>query len=404
MARKATGEVVERERQRGHYFALRYRVNGHRRYESLGTAEEGWTRARAEQELEKRLAQVRLGVWQPPTPVVVQSREIPTFHAFASEWLAAMEPTLRRSTVLDYTWQISNHLLPFFADFRLDQIDVELVDRYRTAKVREGALSFESINKTITRLGQILEVAVEYRHIDRNPAAGKRRKLRAPTPTRTWLDGADQIEGLLNAAGELDLTARDGRAYRRVLLATLVFAGLRIGEVIALRWRDVDLAAGRITVGEAKTDAGRREIDLLPVLRDELAGFKARGGEVAFGDLVFPTSRGQTTNPSNVRNRVLTKAVERANQRRLEDDLAPLPEGLTPHSLRRTFCSLLLAIGVPPQVVMEQMGHTDPKLTLKVYAQVMRRSDHERERLDALVNGEDCAAGTRSARTHPLHA
>ena len=68
---------------------------------------------------------------------------------------------------------------PFFAGHRLSKITLEQVDRYRREKVREGGLSPISINKTITRLGQILEVAVERELIPRNPAkvGGKRRSL-----------------------------------------------------------------------------------------------------------------------------------------------------------------------------------------------------------------------------------
>ena len=73
------------------------------------------------------------------------------------------------------------HLLPFFQNHRLSQITVAEVDRYRESKVREGVLSATSINKTITRLGQILEIAVERDLIARNPAkvGGKRRKVKA---------------------------------------------------------------------------------------------------------------------------------------------------------------------------------------------------------------------------------
>jgi len=54
------------------------------------------------------------------------------------------------------------------------------------------------------------------------------------------------------------------------MIATLTFAGLRIGELLALRWRDVDLAGGWLTVGQAKTDAGRRRVTIRGALRDEL--------------------------------------------------------------------------------------------------------------------------------------
>ena len=81
--------------------------------------------------------------------------------------------------------------------------------------------------------------------------------------------------------------------------------------------------------------------------------------------------------PSNVRNRVLTKTVKRANERLAEAHETPLPEGLTPHSLRRTFASLLYAIGEPAPVVMQEMGHTHPALALRIYAAAMRRDEDE---------------------------
>jgi hypothetical protein len=84
---------------------------------------------------------------------------------------------------------------------------------------------------------------------------------------------------------------------------------------------------------------------------------------------------------------VLAKAIERANIERAQADLEPLPEGLTPHSLRRTFASLLFAIGETPPYVMAQMGHATANLTLAIYARQMDRRDGEPERLKVLVNG-----------------
>jgi len=265
------------------------------------------------------------------------------------------------------------------------------VDRYRQLKVREGAISATSINKTIQRLGQILDVAVERELIDRNPARGKRRRLKQRKPPRTTLDRAEQIETLIAAARELDREARvDRRAVpRAALLSTLIFGGVRIGEALALRWRDVDLAAGRMRISDSKTDAGIRQVDLLPVLREELSILKAASPYPAKDDFVFPTATGASQNASNVRNRVLAMSVERANQRLEERGLAPLPEGVTPHSMRRTFISLLLAIGEDVPYVMGQVGHVDPKVTLSIYAQVMFRGEGERERLEALVNGSE---------------
>ena len=67
--------------------------------------------------------------------------------------------------------------------------------------------------------------------------------------------------------------------------------------------------------------------------------------------------------------------------------LPPLPAKMTPHSLRRTFCSLLYALGEDPGVVMDEMGHTDPALALRVYRQAMRRGEDEKAKMRALVEG-----------------
>ena len=396
MGRAAIGEVIVHARRSGRTFALRFRAYGRRRYLTLGTAEEGWTRQKAEEELDNVLADVRRGIWRPPepVPVVAEPDSELTFHEFASDWLGALRHEgLKENTLAEYGWELSNHLLPFFALHRLQDITIAEVDRYRQSKVRERLLSATSINKTITRLAQILEIAVERELISRNPARGRRRRLKQRSPQRTWLDRAEQITALLRAAGELDREARgDRRAMpRRALLAALALAGLRIGEALALRWRDVDLAAGRLRIRDSKTDAGIREVDLLSALREELAVHKAQTRFGSGGDLVFPTERGARQNPSNVRKRVLAKSIERANENLGKRDAAPLPDGITPHSLRRTFISLLLATGAEVPYVMQQVGHADPKLTLSVYAQVMFRGEGERERLQGLVEGSDWA-------------
>jgi Phage integrase central domain len=231
MRRGHRGQVLELERKAGRTFALRFRAYGKRRYLTLGTADEGWTRRRAEEELENVLADVRRGIWRPQaTASTVSGEPNPSFHEFASKWLDAMRHEgLAPTTVATYRWELTHHLLPFFAGHRLAEITISEVDRYRQEKVREGLLNATSINKTIARLAQILDIAVERELIDRNPARGRRRKLRQRAPERTWLDRAEQIEALLQAAGELDSEARvDRRATpRRALLATLTLAGLR---------------------------------------------------------------------------------------------------------------------------------------------------------------------------------
>jgi integrase len=174
------------------------------------------------------------------------------------------------------------------------------------------------------------------------------------------------------------------------MLATLVFAGLRIGELCALRWRDVDLANGWLTVQHAKTDAGRRRVKVRGALRDEL--LSVRAGENGAPDaFVFATGTGGKPSRENIRNRVLGPAATRASERLVDAGYGPLPDHLTPHSLRRTFASVLYALGEDPGVVMDEMGHASPTLALAVYRQTMRRGDDEKARLRALVEGGEVA-------------
>ena len=267
----------------------------------------------------------------------------------------------------DLEWRALEPPAARFARRRLDQITVEDVDRYRLGKVREGKLGATSINKTLSTLAAILEAAVEYELIDRNPARGTRRRLPAVAPRRSWLDRADHIAALLDGASKLDEVAMVRRGQRRALLATLTFAGLRIGEAQSLRWRDVDLARCTITVRAAKTDAGVRTVNLLSVLRDELGDYRARLDPPSEA-LVFGTATGTRQDADHIRRRTLAKAVALANEQLAEEGAEPLPEGLTPHSLRRTFASLLFVLGETPPYVMQQLGHTTPNLTLALYA------------------------------------
>ncbi len=378
-------------RRKSPIYGLRFNANGRRQYVTLGSAEDGWTRKRAQHELERELARVKLGTWTPPNPPELEDVAVesdPTFHVFASDWLDAHEGEWRPKTRRDYEWKLSDHLLPFFKAHRLSQITVAEVDRYRTAKVKQGKLSATSINKTIALLAQVLEDAVEYGQIERNPARGRRRRLKADRPAPVWLESAEHIAALLDAAGELDREARaDRQVPRRAILATLTLAGLRIGELVELRWRDVDLAAGRLTVRASKTDAGVRHIDLLPALRDELATLKAHAKPHS-GDRVFQTQAGGPLLQSNVRNRTLALSVQRANERLEAAGSVPLPEGLTPHKLRHTFASLLVALGTDPGAVMDQLGHEDAAFTLRVYRHGMRRDEDSRAQLATLVGVE----------------
>jgi integrase len=212
-----------------------------------------------------------------------------------------------------------------------------------------------------------------------NPARGKRRRLKAEKPRRTWLE-LHELRALLDAAGE-----------HRALLATMALGGLRVGELGALRWAHIDLANGKLDVLDAKTAAGRRTVDLSPDLRDELLALKAAVKNPGRGDLVFTTREGRQRNRHNIRTNILQRAIRRANANLAVEGKPPIQEGVTNHTLRRTFASLLYEAGASPAYVMSQMGHTSASMALEVYAKMMGRDRDTGSRIDALVRGAEWA-------------
>ena len=347
MPRKATGQIIPPKDGRG--WAIRFRAYGKRHYVALGAAEDGWSRERAEAELRHVLADVERGIWRPSDAGPVEAPpQTPTFHEFASEWFEANRHGWAERTIADYEWALGHHLLPFFREHQLDAITIEDVDRYKAAKLREGRLGPSQLNKTLKRLSQILEVAEEYEYIPRNPARGKRRRVKAPKMQRSWVE-PEQALSLIEGAS---------RSMRPVI-ATLIGAGLRVGEAVALEWPNVNLATGTLRVGRAKTDAGsHREVDLPAGLVQELTEWKVWSeGSLSrwkklnpgAGEPLFLSRHRQLRRQSgaNVARRLKT-AIKAANRRLAELGIEPISERVTPHSLRRTFASLRAAAGDDP--------------------------------------------------------
>jgi len=424
MARPTVGSITQHVGKDGRvYRSLRFVAYGKRRRVPLGPV----SVAAAEAALRHTIADVERGAWQPPvapTPPAEPERT-PTFGEFGMEWWTLTKGQFAASTQADYWWRLTVHLAPYFNGVRLDEITFDVVERYVAGKLagvvyeegrevgKDTPLSARSINMTVMLLGAILERAQERRLIDYNAAKGRGRRVRERRPDRGHLDSAVHIRALLDAAGELDNEAPAARKHieRRAMLATLTFAGLRIGELLALRWRHVDLAGGWLTITEAKTDAGTRKVKIRGALRDELLTVRGRHQDAPQAAFVFAAAEGGALSPGNFRRRVLgapakvvgeeetpgTGAVGRANKKLEAEGLPPLPEGLTPHSLRRTFCSLLYALGEDPGTVMDEMGHTDPGLALRVYRKAMRRGESETAELRALVEGVIVANGGQRA-------
>ncbi len=232
----------------------------------------------------------------------------------------------------------------------------------------------------ITLLGQILQQALDYELIDRNPVrVGGRsaRFLKRSRPNRTFLE-VDEYMALFEAAGALVAEARsDFKGLgRRAMMATLGLAGLRISEMVDLRVAQVDLQRGRFKLADAKTEAGVREVEVSLYLRDELLEHlmdrQCRKLSMRPTDYFFGTATGGRRDPDRFRDRILARYVERASATRAEQGLAPLPP-ITPHSLRRTWATFAAMIGRDPKWIAAQIGHTSPSFTFSVYQQVATR-------------------------------
>lgn len=412
---RCENNVIERPSPRSKVFALRFTAYGRRRYLTLGSPAEGWNRMRAEEEMDVIRAEVERGAWVPPPPHSRVARgdrgdgegAVP-FGSFARTQIRRRRNEVRPATSDYWRWALG-HLLPFFADRALPTIDVWAVDAYRLHKLEESEdrrrrltegwprtdslgrplrpLSASSINKTIEVLRWLLGFAVEYGWIEDNPAAGRRRRIKVERSPAAHLESAGQVTAVLDAAAELDADPGWLVDDRLAVVATLVFAGLRVHELAALRWGDLDFERSIIHVRHSKTPAGIREVSMLPALKVLLLRHRDGRGAPGAGELVFTTMRGGPRTKDNVRLRILRPVLARAEGLLEARGQAPLPPGITPHSLRHTFASMLFAIGEDPVSLMRQLGHTDPAFTLRVYAHSMGGGPDERRGLRDLTDG-----------------
>lgn len=360
-------------------FHARVRAYGRQWRVHFGTNHEGWNEDRAQVEMDVILDKVRRGTWEPPVKGPQERDELDrheTLRVTAYRWWQRRKTELAENTRLDYQWRL-DHLVRHLGDEETAAIDARQVDNARQKLVGNG-LSARSVNMVLGLLAQILDDAVEYKLVDANAARGKRRRMKVARSRRSFLE-PDMVVDLLDEARAWEASLPEHQRYgRRVVLATLCIAGPRISELTGARRARLDVHGGRLRVGEAKTEAGLRDLELTAFLLDELrahlAAIPAELRDTHRARLpIFPTRTGGMLNASNVRTRLLKETVKRVNEQREKDGRMLLPEKVTPHTLRRTFASLALAAGRDPRWVMGQLGHTDARLTLNVYAQVMQR-------------------------------
>lgn len=299
-----------------------------------------------------------------------------TVAAFASEWVAALPAEgLEPRTVLSYESEVGR-LLPTIGAIRLQALTALDLDRGYAA-LREAGRAPRTIRASHVAVRKMLGEAVRLRLVGENVSAGARPpRPKAARPKRfpTW--DVDQLGRFL------DTVADDPHI---TLWWVLGFTGMRRGEVVALRWDDVDLDAGIVRVERAvgmgrgrvlaekapKSDAGRRAVELDPdtvaVLRDhrrrqlETRLLVGPGWRDKVG-LVFTEPDGSPVNPDRVTGRWRDLVAVAAPK-------AGVPV-IRAHDLRHSHATQLLAAGTRPDVVTKRLGHSSVAFTLTCYGHV----------------------------------
>lgn len=415
--RQATGRIEEDPWADGETvsFRLRVRAYGRRHVVTLGTNHEGWNRARAQVELDEVMKAIRRGTWEPtsarpsPSPAEEIDTDEETIHVTLSRWWEKKKGELADNTREDYWWRL-RLILGFRPDTLTADIKARWVDELRDHLAKQKArnrkkpqpLSPRSVNMCLDVLAQGLDLAVRHEILDANPARTKGTKLKVEKSARSFLE-PDMVVDLLDIAGEWEAELPEHQRYgRRALLALLCLGGPRISEAIKADRGEFDLAGGdRWRIPKAKSEAGARVVELTTFLTGEMRGHVAAtnslGRPVGPRKPMWPTTTGGRLNASNIRTRLLAEVVQRANERRGSEEKMLLPH-VTPHTLRRTFASLCFFAGRDPAWVMGQIGHTDARLTLAVYAQTMQRKRVDRDLVWKLMRFADEPEQWPSAR------
>jgi integrase len=327
------------------------------------------TRAAAEKACRQFLVDLDRGMYADPGRQTVRE--------YLDEWVDAIAPTVRPSTLHSYRRNLALHVSAHIGAAPLVRLDAGGLNRLYAhllaegRRDRPGGLSPRTVRYVHTIVHRALKDAVRWGRLARNVAdsADPPRAQAAPRPgVQSW--SAATLADFLRRS-----SAYGDRSYP--LWVVLATTGARRGEVLGLRWSDVDLDAGRASIrqtvivvrhevhtGAPKTTKGTRSLSLDPgtvkVLREwrrrQLEEKLLLGPGYDDHDLVFAKVTGQPLHPERV-SREFDRRVERWT----------LPR-ITLHGLRHTWATLALAAGVHPKIVQERLGHSVIAVTLDLYS------------------------------------
>jgi integrase len=302
----------------------------------------------------------------------VAERSSPTLSKAGAEWLAAAHDgavrnrsgqRYRPSTLRGYAHALETRLYPALGSTRLSEIRRGTLNRL-LGKLQAQGLSASTTRNILMPLRAIFRWALDLELIAVNPTSGL--ALPQDSGRRERFATATELTALLAALPERD----------RALWATAAYAGLRRGELMALRWSEVDLGVGIIHVnrshnpesgstGEPKSRAGNRRVPIPPVLRDYLLehSMRARPSQ----PLVFARSAlaGRRRGPDGPFSD--SGVCQRARQAWAEHGL----QSITLHECRHTYASLMIAAEESPKALQTYLGHSSITTTYDRYGHMM---------------------------------
>jgi integrase len=334
--------------------------------------------------LEERLRPINSGIRRPGA---VQS-----FRSFAlGDWLELKLPTLKPSTRCSYQVALRRHLVPYFGDCKLCDISRAEIQHYVNEMLSQGR-AWQTVHNVWSVLSSVLQSAVEYQYLDGNPARGVRFPPQPPVRERRILNPND-VERLL---------ARLREPFRTMAMLA-VLTGLRIGELLALRWRSLDLLNSTLRVSESvyngafQQPKSRTSVRTIPLGSICMHALRCLRGQTARGqpeDLIFARRDGKPYAASYVLQRVLQPAAVSAGLGRV-----------TWHQLRHVHSTMLHDLGAPAKIVQEQLGHASLATTLNVYTHAVEETRRKfGNKLETLLFPSCSQLGGRdSARAALIH-
>ena len=382
MARRQKGTGSVRERRAG-VFEIKLDVGAHpisgKRRTKYQTVK--GTRREAERELRKLLRQVDTGDYVEPNKVTVT--------LLLDRWIDHMKPRVAPKTLERYEQLIENNIKPVLGAKKLEQLRPYHIEGAWTALLQEGrkddkgGLAPQTVKHCHRLLRQALAQAVRWQLVGRNPAD-------AVEPPRVAKKDLDVLDFEQTAA--LLRSIRETRYYLPALIA--VTTGLRRGETLALRWKDISLEGGGLSVMQSleQTKAGLRfkepkngrfrRVAMPSLLIDGLRRHKREQAEdlLKLGvrqskdTLVCCGFDGEPMNPEDLSRRFPDAVVN-----------AGLPR-IVFHTLRHSHATQLLSGGTHPKVAQERLGHGSMSVTMDLYSHhVPGLQEEAAERVDSAL-------------------